>query len=214
MEHVLGIYAREPDPLRPLVCLDEFSIQLLGEVRQPVPAAQGRPAREDYEYTREGSASAFMLCMPHLGTREVYLSEDGRRRATDYADALRFLCEEMLPDAPVIDLVQDNLNTHCRASLYKRFSPEQAEAIDARLRWHYTPKHGSWLNMAEIEIGAVASRALRRRIATLGEFRRQVGAAVKSRNANPKPIQWTFTSKGARIKLATLCPLALDVADH
>jgi hypothetical protein len=155
MENVLDIYTAKPDPARPLVCFDEFSKQLLSEIAAPIAPhpgtkdSPGQPIRRDAEYVREGSASAFMIAMPHLGRREVFIGKDARRTALDYADAVAFLCDEVFPDAEKITLVQDNLNTHDVASLYKRFEPAKARRLAAKIDIHYTPKHGSWLNMAE-----------------------------------------------------------------
>ena len=156
MEDVLEVYQRAPDENRPLVCLDEFAKQLLSETRVPIPATGRHPARQDYEYVREGSVSAFILAVPHLGAREVFIGADGRRTAKDFAACLDHLANHLLPEAEKIVLVMDNLNTHREASLYEAFPPEKARALCERFEFHYTPKHGSWLNMAEIEIGLLA----------------------------------------------------------
>jgi hypothetical protein len=212
MEDVLAIYEREPDPTCPLVCLDEFSKQLLSEVAPPLrpqpgqDQAKGKRERYDAEYVREGSASAFMLAMPHLGKREIFIGEEARRTALDYADAIEFLCDEVFPDAQRIILVQDNLNTHNEASLYKRFAPAKARRLAEKLDIHYTPKHGSWLNMAEIEISLLARSALKPRVANRAEFEKAVKSNVSRRNQNPRPINWQFTNKDARIKLKRLYP--------
>lgn len=206
MEDVLCLYALPPDPARPLVCLDEFCKQLVSEVAAPQSPAPGKPGRYDAEYVREGSASAFMICAPHLGRREVFVGDSGRRTAFDYAGAIRFLCEEMFPDAEKIILVQDNLNTHDPASLYKRFPPQKARELAQRIEWHYTPKHGSWLNIAEIEISVLSRAALRRRIPELETFRAQIQADTARRNRSPKPVRWQFTAADARGKLKRLYP--------
>jgi hypothetical protein len=206
MEDVLDVYQRPPDPTRPLVCLDEFCKQLLSEVAEPLPPEPGKRRRYDAEYVREGSASAFMIAMPHLGTREVFIGEEGRRSALDYADAIAFLCEEVFPEADKIVLVQDNLNTHELASLYKRFAPEKARRLAAKLEVHYTPKHGSWLNIAEIEISLLARSALHKRIPSLEAFKQILTDNVQRRNATPSPVRWQFTSKDARIKLRRIYP--------
>mgnify|MGYP000296263744 CR=1 FL=1 len=212
MEDVLDVYTTAPDPARPLVCLDEFSKQLLSEVVEPIAPrpcegnASGQPRRYDAEYIREGSASAFMLAMPHLGKREVFVGEDGRRTSLDYAEAIEHLCDNLFPEAEKIVVVMDNLNTHNEASLYKRFAPGKARRLAAKLEVHYTPKHGSWLNMAEIEISLLSRSALGKRIASLGEFREIALANVARRNQTPHPIQWQFTSEDARIKLARFYP--------
>ena len=212
MEDVLGVYHRPVDPRFPVVCLDEFCKQLVSEKRVFIPAqaADGnkpaRPQRYDYEYTREGVASAFMITSPHAGTREVFIGKDGRRTAIDYAEAVEFLCEEMYPDAQKIILVQDNLNTHNAASLYKKFPPEKARSLIDRIEWHYTPKHGSWLNMAEIEISVLARTGLSHRIASLEEFQSTVKHNIEARNQSPRPIDWTFDNEKARTKLKRLYP--------
>lgn len=212
MEDVLAVYEREPDPDVPLVCLDEFCKQLLSEVAPPLAAkpatggAPGRRERHDAEYVREGSASAFMLAMPHLGKREVFIGRDASRTALDYADAIAWLCDVIFPDARTIVLVQDNLNTHQIASLYKRFPPEEARRLAERLEVHYTPKHGSWLNMAEIEISLLARSALKPRVKGRGEFEAAIKSNVARRNQSPRPIQWQFKNKDARIKLKRLYP--------
>jgi len=206
MEDILEVYAREPDPDCPLVCLDEFCKQLVSEVRTPIPAKAGSTECIDSEYCREGSASAFMMVAPHLGRREVFISEEGRRRAIDYADAIAFLREEMFPDVREIILVQDNLNTHGRHSLYERFEPERARQLAEGIHWHYTPKHGSWLNIAEIEISVLSRAALDTRIEGLQTFRSEIQAAVKRRNSQNSTIDWQFQSEDARTKLRHVYP--------
>lgn len=212
MEDVLATYERTPDPQRPLVCLDEFSKQLLSEITEPLAPqpgkgnCAGKRERYDAEYVREGSASAFMLAMPHLGKRELFIGKEARRTSLDYAEAIEFLCDEVFPDAQAIVLVQDNLNTHNTASLYKRFAPEKARRLAEKLEVHYTPKHGSWLNMAEIEISLLARSALKPRIASRGEFETASKANVARRNRSPRPINWQFTNKVARTKLKRLYP--------
>jgi hypothetical protein len=212
MENVLDLYALRPNEDRPLVCLDEFCKQLVSEVAAPEPAKAGskakpaRRARYDSEYVREGSASAFMIAAPHLGRREIYIGEEGRRTAIEYADAIEFLSDVMFPEAEKIILIQDNLNTHCPASLYKRFSPQKARRLASRIEWHYTPKHGSWLNIAEIEISVLSRTALRRRIASLEEFNTAVAANTGKRNQDPSPVRWQFKTCAARTKLRKLYP--------
>lgn len=212
MEDVLETYALPPDEKRPLVNLDEFSKQLVSEVAAPEharPARDGKRgtrARHDSEYVREGVASGFMIAAPHLGLREVFVGEEGRRTALDYADAIEFICEEMFPDAEKIVLVQDNLNTHCPASLYKRFAPEKARQLASRIEWHYTPKHGSWLNIAEIEISVLSRASLKQRIPSLEEFNTAVAANTTKRNLNPTPVKWQFNTQDARAKLRKLYP--------
>lgn len=212
MEDVLATYERRPDPERPLVCLDEFSKQLLSEIAPPLapePSAghsKGKRGRYDAEYVREGSASAFMLAVPHLGKREVFVGKEARRTSLDYAEAIEFLCDEMFPHARSVILVQDNLNTHNEASLYKRFAPEKARRLAEKLETHYTPKHGSWLNMAEIEISLLARSALKPRVESRAKFRQAIKSNVSRRNRSPRPINWQFTNKDARTKLKRLYP--------
>lgn len=206
MEDVLEVYHRPPDERRPLVCLDEFAKQLLSETRAPLPAAPGQPARVDYEYVREGSITGFMIAMPHVGERDVFVGADGRRTAKDFAFCLDHVANVLLPGAETIVLVMDNLNTHKPASLYEAFPPERARALCERFEFHYTPKHGSWLNMAEIEIGLLARTCLDRRIGSEHEFREEVAAYLRWKNASPKPIHWQFTNDEARIKLKSLYP--------
>lgn len=206
MEDVLAVYARPPQEDQPLVCLDEFAKQLLSETRESIAAAPGRLAREDYEYVREGSVSGFMIAMPHLGKRDVFVGADGRRTAKDFAACLDHLANNLLPEATKIILVMDNLNTHKEASLYEAFPPEKARALCERFEMHYTPKHGSWLNMAEIEIGLLARTCLSRRIGSDAEFRKEVSAYLNAKNKNSKPINWQFTNAKARINLKSIYP--------
>jgi hypothetical protein len=204
MEDVLEVYHRPYDAQRPLVCLDEASKQLVGEVVPPLPAGPGQPERFDYEYVRHGTANLFMVTEPLLGWRAVPVTE--RRTAKDYAEVLRWLAEDVHPDAEVIVLVQDNLNTHKLASLYEAFEPERARRIAERFEVHYTPKHGSWLNMAEIELSALARQCLDRRIASPDELRREVTAWEGERNEQQVGVNWRFTTAEARIKLRRLYP--------
>ncbi len=206
MEDVLAVYARAPCGDIPLVCLDEFAKQLLSETRGPVAAVPGHLAREDYEYVREGSVSGFMIAMPHLGKRDVFVGPDGRRTAKDFAACLDHLANNLLPEAAKIILVMDNLNTHKEASLYEAFPPEKARALCERFEIHYTPKHGSWLNMAEIEIGLLGRTCLGRRIGSVREFAKEVRAYLEWKNKHAKPINWQFTNEKARGKLKSLYP--------
>lgn len=205
MEPLLDLYSLPPDPLRPLVCMDEFSRQLVSEVAPPVPTAPGSDAKVDAEYVREGSASAFMIAAPHLGVREVFVGREGRRTARDFAEAVRFLCDEMFPDAEEIQLVMDNLNTHTPASLYRHFPPGEARRLASRLRIRYTPKHGSWLNIAELEISAL-KRSLPERIPDIDRYRRHLSAATARRNMEPTPVRWSFTTADARKKMPNTYP--------
>jgi DDE superfamily endonuclease len=204
MEDVLEVYHRPYDEKRPLVCLDEASKQLVGEVAQPLPAAPGQPERFDYEYVRNGTANLFMLTEPLLGWRHVEVTE--RRTAVDFAGVVRWLVEDLHPEAEVVVLVMDNLNTHKLASLYEAFPPEQARRIAEKLEVHYTPKHGSWLNMAEIELSVLAGQCLDRRIASAGELLGEVGPWEEERNERQVGIDWRFTTADARIKLRRLYP--------
>jgi hypothetical protein len=204
MEDVLDVYHRPDDPRRPLVCLDEASRQLIGEVVQPLPAAAGQPARFDHEYVRNGTANLFMVFEPLLGWRAVPVTE--RRTAKDFAEVLRWLVEEVHADAERVVLVCDNLNTHKPASLYEAFPPEQARRIAERIEWHHTPKHGSWLNMAEIELSVLQRQALDRRIATRAHLERISGAWEADRNERGVDVKWRFTTADARIKLHKLYP--------
>jgi hypothetical protein len=206
MEDVLEVYQRPTDPLRPLVCLDEFAKQLLSETRISRPAYPGCVAKQDSEYVREGSVTGFMLAMPHLGKRDVFIAQSGRRTSIDFAHSLDHLANHLLPDAQKIVLVMDNLNTHKEASLYKAFTPEKARALCERFEFHYTPTHGSWLNMAEIEIGLLVRACLDRRIESVGRMKSEVAAYLIAKNAEFTPIKWQFTNEDARIKLHSIYP--------
>src|SRR5438874_11268898 len=204
MEDVLEVYHRPYDEKRPLVALDEASKQLIGEVVQPLPAEPGQPERFDYDYVRNGTANLFMISEPLLGWRHVEVTQ--RRTAKDFAEVLRWLVEELHPEAEKVVLVMDNLNTHKLASLYEAFPPEQARRIAERLEVHPTPKHGSWLNVAEIELSVLARQCLDQRIETAGELRREVTAWEEPRNDRAAEVRWRFTTADARIKLRHLYP--------
>jgi hypothetical protein len=204
MEDVLEVYHRPYDEKRPLVCLDEASRQLIGEVTPPIPAQPGRPERFDYEYIRNGTANLFMLFAPLLGWRAVRVTE--RRTAKDFAEVLRWLIEEVYEEAEAIVLVVDNLNTHKPASLYEAFPPEQARRIAERSEWHYTPKHGSWLNMAEIELSVLQRQALGDRIEGHEQLARVTSGWEEDRNERGVEVRWRFTTADARIKLHRLYP--------
>lgn len=204
MEDVLEVYHRPYDEARPMVCLDEASKQLIGEVAEPIPAAPGRPRRVDYEYVRNGTANLFMASEPLLGWRAVRVTD--RRTAVDFAGFVAWLVEEIYGEAEKVVLVMDNLNTHKVASLYEAFPPERARAIAERLEIHHTPKHGSWLNMAEIELSVLAGQCLDRRIATREELEREVAAWEEDRNERTIGVNWRFTTADARIKLRHLYP--------
>ena len=204
MEDVLEVYKRPYDPERPMVCLDETSKQLIGEVRTPVPAAPGQVAHYDYEYVRHGVANIFMIFEPLAGRRDVQVTD--RRTQTDYAQCLRKISDAMYPDAEQIVLVQDNLNTHSPASLYEAFEPTEAKRLADRFEWHYTPKHGSWLNMAEIELSILDRQCLSRRIDNVNDLRREAKAWEAPRDAAATKANWQFTTADARIKLRRLYP--------
>jgi len=204
MEDVLGVYVRRYDPRRPQVCLDETSRQLLGDVTPPLAPAPGRPGRVDYEYTREGVCNLFMLTEPLRGWRHVVVSD--RRTRTDWAHCVKDLVDVHYPAAERIVLVLDNLNTHSPASLYAAFPPAEAKRLADKLEIHYTPKHGSWLNMAEIELGVLAGQCLGRRLPDQATLAREVAAWQADRNAAIKTIKWRFTTADARIKLRHLYP--------
>jgi hypothetical protein len=204
MEDVLEVYHRPYDEKRPLVCLDEASKQLVGETVRPLPAEPGQPQRYDYEYVRNGTANLFMISEPLLGRRAVQVTE--RRTAKDFAEVLRWLVEEVHAEAEKVVLVTDNLNTHKPASLYEAFPPEQARRIAERIEWHYTPKHGSWLDLAEIELSVLSRQCLDRRIGTREELEAAVGAWEAERNERGVEVKWRFTTADARIKLHRLYP--------
>ena len=204
MENGLDVYKRPHDPARPLVCLDETSKQLVEETRAPIPMQPGQPARYDYEYKRNGVANAFVLFAPLEGFRHVKITE--RRTAIDYAHVLKELSDTHFPIAEKIVLVQDNLNTHAKASLYEAFEPAEARRLVERFEWHYTPKHGSWLNLAESELGVLASQCLDRRIADKKILAHQVNAWQEHRNKHHAKANWQFKTADARVKLKRLYP--------
>jgi DDE superfamily endonuclease len=204
MEDVLEVYTRPYDPQRPQVCVDETSKQLVADTRVPIPAAPGQPARVDYEYERKGTANLFMVFEPLAGQRRVKVTE--RRTAVDFAQLLRELVDEQYPQAEKIVLVMDNLNTHKLASLYEAFEPVEARRILERLELHYTPKHGSWLNMAETELSVLATQCLDRRIPDPTTLAQEVAAWEHRRNAAVCRVDWRFTTQDARIKLKRLYP--------
>jgi hypothetical protein len=208
MEDVLEVYTRPHDPRRPQVCLDETSRQLLGEIHPPQPAAPGRAARADYEYERHGTCSLFLVCEPLAGWRHVMVSD--RRTRIDWAHCIRDLVDVHFPDADRIVLVQDNLNTHTPASLYEAFPPAEAKRLTDRLELHATPKHGSWLNMAEIELSVLAEQCLDRRLADRATLQREVNAWQAARNRIRRGVDWRFTTADARIKLKHLYPATED----
>ena len=205
MEDVLEVYTRPFDPARPQVCLDEKGLQLLSERRAPLPAkGKGGRAREDYEYEREGTANIFMLYEPLAGVRHALVRE--RRTAVDFAAVIRTLCDELYPAAEKIVLVMDQLNTHGVASLYEAFPPAEARRLACRLEIHHSPKHGSWLNMAEIELGVLSRQCLCRRVPTQELLASETLAWQTARNTRATAIDWRFTTADARIKLNRLDP--------
>jgi DDE superfamily endonuclease len=204
MEDVLAVSTRPYDPLRPQVCLDETSRQLLAQVTPPRPVAPGQPAREDYEYQRGGVCNLFLVCEPLRSWRHVMVS--ARRTRIDWAHCVKDLVDVHYPDAEQVVLVQDNLNTHTPASLYAAFEPAEAKRLADRLELHYTPKHGSWLNMAEIELAVLTEQCLDRRLADRATLEREVAAWQAARNADGRGVDWRFTTEDARIKLKHLYP--------
>jgi uncharacterized small protein (DUF1192 family) len=204
MEDVLDVYHRPRDPECPVVCLDETSKQLVAETRVPMPAKPGRPARHDYEYERNGTANLFMLFAPLEGWRHVEVTD--RHTAMDYAYLLKEVSDKWFPNAPRIALVQDNLNTHKPASLYEAFPAEEARRLVERFEWHYTPKHGSWLNMAEIELSVLSTQCLDRRIPDKAMLTEEVAAWEAERNNKHPKADWQFTTADARVKLKRLYP--------
>ena len=204
MEDVLEVYHRPHDPRRPLVCLDETSKQLIRETRRPIAMRPGQPARLDYEYERGGVANIFMLLAPLEGWRRVEVSD--RRAALDYAQVLKDLADVHFACADKIVLVQDNLSTHTPASLYAAFPPAEARRLVERFEWHYTPKHGSWMNMAEGELAVLAGQCLDRRIENKAILADEAAAWNAERNARHARVNWRFTTADARIKLKRLYP--------
>ena len=202
MEDVLDVYAEPYDPKRPVVCFDESPLQLIAEVRESTPAKPGKPAREDTEYQRKGVRDLMRIGEPKRGFREVLITE--RRTKLDFAQSMKHIVE-LYPQADKIRVVQDNLNTPKMGSLYDAFPPQEARAIASKLEFHFTPKHGSWLNIAEIE-WAVLSNMCPDRIPDEETLRKHVEANVKERNAKAEPVKWRFNTQDARRKLARLYP--------
>ena len=204
MENVLDVYTRPYDPKRPQVCMDEASKQLLRDGRPPLPVRPGQAARVDYEYEREGVANLFLFCEPLRGWRWVTVTE--HRTKIDWAHQIRELVDVCYPEAEVIVLVMDNLNTHTPAALYEAFSPAEAKRLADKLEIHHTPKHGSWLNIAEIELSVLSRQCLDRRVPDFGTLAAEVAAWEAERNAAGGTIDWRFTTGDARIKLQRLYP--------
>ena len=204
MEDVLDLYAEPYDPQRPQVCLDEKMVQLIVETRHPLPMKPGKPERFDYEYQRNGTRNLFVFFQPLAGWRHVKVTE--RRTKIDYAYCMRDLVDVLFPKADVIRIVQDNLNTHTPAALYEAFEPAEAKRVLNRLEFHYTPKHASWLNMVEIEIGVLSEQCLDRRIPDEDTLRCEVSAWEEPRNEQQATVDWQFTTSDARVKLKRLYP--------
>ena len=204
MEDVLDLYAAPADPQRPLVCFDELPYQLVSEKRAPLAATPGAVARYDYEYRREGTCNVFMAFAPHLGWRHAAVTE--RRTALDFAEQMRWLVDEAFPEAEVIQVVMDNLSTHTPAALYAAFPPAEARRIVEKLAIHYTPKHGSWLNMVEIELGVVRGQCLDRRLGQIERGREEIAPWEQRRNAAQATVAWRFKSTDARVTLRHLYP--------
>jgi transposase len=205
MEDVLDVYTQPNDTKRPQVCMDETSKQLLADVQEPLPVQPGQPQRVDYEYKREGVADLFMFFEPLTGKRYVKVTDQRTRK--DWAIAMQELSDWVYPQAEKIVIVMDNLNTHSPASFYETFEPDEARRLINRFEFHYTPKHGSWLNMAEIELGVLIRQCLSRRIADKARLETEVRAWQKDRNAKVVKVDWRFTTADARIKLKHLYPV-------
>lgn len=204
MEDILEVYRRPHDPRRPLVCIDEASKQQVQETRAPLPRKTGRPERYDYEYERNGVSNLFMIFAPLEGWRHVEVTD--RRTLVDFAHCLKEVVDVHFPEAEQIVLVSDNLNTHKPAALYEAFAPAEARRIMEKLEWHYTPKHGSWLDMAEIELSVLQRQCLDRRIPDQEMLKREVAAWEQKRNQDAVKANWRFSTEDARIKLKKLYP--------
>jgi hypothetical protein len=204
MEDVLDVYHLPYNSAYPVVCMDESSKQLIGDVREPIPCAPGRPARMDDEYVRNGVAEIFLEVEPLAGKRHVEITE--RRTRNDWAHFIKQMLDERYPDATKVILIMDNLNTHNTASLYETFDPNEARRLAERLEIHHTPKHGSWLNIAEIELSVLKGQCLDRRIADMATMQTEVAAWENDRNNGTRKIDWQFTTSDARVKLTRLYP--------
>jgi DDE superfamily endonuclease len=204
MEDVLDVYQTPYDPQVPMVCMDEQPMQLIKETRQPLPAVPGKPEKVDYEYERNGTANIFMFTEPLNGTRHVHVTE--HRTAVDWANEIRDLLEVRYPEAARVRLVCDNLNTHGIGSLYEAFPPEQARKLASRLEIHHTPKHGSWLNIAEIELSVLTMQCLDRRLPDMETLTKETQQWEQRRNESQKGVDWQFSTLDARIKLKRLYP--------
>jgi len=207
MEDVLAVYERPYNPKRPVVCADEANKTLHDTPRGTLPIETGQAPRQDYEYKRNGTANIFMAVEPLIGKRRTFVTD--RRTHQDFAELLRYLSDEEYPDAEIIVLVTDNLNTHSPACLYERFEPAEARRLTQRFEWHYTPEHGSWLNIAEIELSILSRQCTKRRISNKQILVAEVCAWEKDRNKTKMQIDWQFTTEDARIKLKRLYPIAV-----
>jgi hypothetical protein len=205
MEDVLSVYQRPYDPKRPQVCLDEIQKTLRSTPRGELPMTPGKPCRQDYEYARRGKCSLFLAIEPLQGFRQVWVSY--QRTKLDFAEVLRALVDDVYPDADAIVLVVDNLNIHHAASLYERFPPAEARRIAAKIEWHYTPEHASWLNIAECELSVLKRQCLKRRLPDLATVQQEVAAWQTRRNNTQVGVDWRFTTADARIKLKRLYPV-------
>ena len=211
MEDVLHLYAESYDPVRPVVCFDELPYQLVDDSRPPLPRAPGLPVRDDYEYVRRGTCNLFGCFEPLAGRRRIVVTE--RRTKEDFAEAMRVLVDEWYPEAEKVRIVLDNLNTHTGAALYAAFVPAEARRILERVEWHYTPKHGSWLNQMEIEWSVLTRQCVDRRIGDLETLAREVAAWEAPRNAARVTVDWRFGVSEARTTLARLYPFTSPVAE-
>lgn len=208
MEDVLEVYQRPYDARYPVVCMDEISKELHDTPRGSLPMSAGQPLRQDYEYERHGTANLFLSIEPLRGWRSVRVTE--RRTRKDFGEHLRWLAEEVYPEAERIVLVLDNLNTHNPGSLYESFAPEEAARLAKRFEWHYTPEHGSWLNIAECELSVLAAQCLNRRIADIATLTREAQAWEQRRNQAQVKVRWQFTTADARVKLRRLYPVTKE----
>jgi len=208
MEDVLEVYQRPYDPSHPLVCMDEMSKPLIDETRVPLPVTPGQPEKYDYEYERKGVNNVFMVCEPLVGERRVSVTD--RRTKVDWAKCVKEIVDTHYPEAAKITLVMDNLNTHKPASLYEAFPPEEARRLLSKLEFHYTPKHGSWLNMAEIEFSVLKRQCLDCRIPDQATLKQKIAEWEQARNARAVKVNWQFKTADARIKLKRLYPSLKD----
>jgi hypothetical protein len=204
MEEILDLYEEPYDPKRPVVCFDERPCQLLAEVREPLPHKPGKPKRVDSEYERRGTANVLMAFEPLKGRREIRVTE--HRRKTEFAEMMRYLADDLYPEAERIRLVVDNLNTHSPRAFYESFPPEEARRLSKKIEFVYTPTHGSWLNMVEIELSVLVRQCLKRRLPDMETLEREAGAWCEERNRLGASVDWRFTTEDARIKLRKLYP--------